>query len=68
MDDESSRAPDALACPICQRPLKRTSHRLLSAFECKQCGPFSDFNAASSRQGGRGPDRGPGDSGSEPAG
>ena len=45
MDDESSTAPDALACPICQRPLKRTSHRLLSAFECEQCGPFSDFNA-----------------------
>ena len=66
--DESSKAPNALACPICQRPLKRTSHRLLSAFECEQCGPFSDFYAGSARHGGRGPGRGPGDSGSDEAG
>ncbi len=66
MDGDSAKAADAVTCPICSRLLKRTSDRLLSAFECEQCGPFSDFNAGGSR--GRGPDRSPGDPGSEPVG
>lgn len=59
--------PEDLACPIGQRPLERTFDRLLSDLECEQCGPFSDFNAGSSRPGGPGPDRGPGGPGSGPA-
>lgn len=68
MDDDPAKGKDAIECPICRRPLRRTSDRLLSAFECEQCGPFSDFGAGGGRQGGNGPDRGPDDSGSEPVG
>jgi hypothetical protein len=49
MPEESPTTPEPLACPICQRPLRRTADRMLSALECEQCGPFTDFNRASAR-------------------
>jgi hypothetical protein len=56
---------ESIACPICQRPLRRTLDPLISAFECEQCGPFSDFSGMSSRIGGSGSNQGPGGSGSD---
>jgi hypothetical protein len=49
MPENESTTPESLACPICQRPLRRTSDRMLSALECEQCGSFSDFNRGSAR-------------------
>jgi len=34
----------SLTCPICARPLKKTSVHSLTAFECDSCGQFSDFS------------------------
>jgi hypothetical protein len=45
----TSDSPEPIACPICHRPLRRTSGHLLSALECEQCGPFSDFTGSSMR-------------------
>ena len=38
---------DSLACPICGRPLRRTSDRGFAVFECDHCGQFSDFGETS---------------------
>jgi hypothetical protein len=38
MDDDKSRSPEALACPICRRPLRRTHGFMLTALECERCG------------------------------
>lgn len=59
---------EALACPICRRPLRRTSHRLLTALECEQCGPFSDFEHGSTRAFAPNRELGPDDPGSDPTG
>jgi hypothetical protein len=66
MEDDKSGLQEAIACPICQRPLRRTNGHLLSALECEQCGPFSDFTGGSTRSRGTGSNQGRGGSGSEP--
>jgi hypothetical protein len=66
MDDDKSRSPESLACPICRRPLRRTHGFMLTALECERCGPFSDFDGSSVRARGTGSVRTPGDSGSDP--
>jgi hypothetical protein len=47
MPHECAPPPEPVACPICGRPLKWTADRWLAAFECDQCGQFSDFGGAS---------------------
>lgn len=49
MPENRATSPEDLPCPICKRPLKRTADRMMSAFECVQCGPFTDFNRVSAR-------------------
>jgi hypothetical protein len=50
MDEDKSGTPEPIACPICQRPLRATSGHPLSALECEQCGPFSDFTGSAARR------------------
>ena len=66
MEEDKSRSPESLACPICRRPLRRTNGSMLSALECDRCGPFSDFEGSSVRARGIGSVRGPGHPGSDP--
>jgi len=68
MVDNPSPSPEPLACPICRRPLRRTSKRLLSALECDQCGPFSDFTDISPHGRTPGSGHGPDDPESGPLG
>ena len=65
MPEEHQKTQEQLPCPICQRPLKRTADRLLSALECERCGPFTDFSGGSAPGTGGAP--GPGD-GNDPKG
>jgi len=37
---------ELVACPICRRTLKWTADRWLDAFECEQCGQFTDFGGS----------------------
>jgi hypothetical protein len=63
---DDSKPSEPLACPICQRPLRRTGDRLFSALECEQCGPFTDFDGVASRS--MAGEQGPDDPGSNPIG
>jgi hypothetical protein len=49
MIDEPSAEPTPLACPYCRGPLTWAPHRWQAAFECPQCGQFSDFVGSSLR-------------------
>jgi hypothetical protein len=66
MEDAKTTSPESLACPICQRPLRRINVSMLSALECEQCGPFSDFEGSSARSRGTGSVPGTGGPGSDP--
>lgn len=60
MPEDRQKMQEQLPCPICQRPLRRTADRLLSALECEQCGPFTDFSGGSARGTGGAPGHGDG--------
>jgi len=47
MTHETEPRSEPVACPICGRPLKWVADRWLAAFECEQCGQFTDFGGAS---------------------
>jgi hypothetical protein len=49
MDEDKPESPEAIPCPICHRPLRRTNGGPLSALECEQCGQFSDFKGSRAR-------------------
>jgi hypothetical protein len=66
MPDNTSSRAETLACPICRGPLKRTAKSMLGAFECEQCGQFTEFKGVASAPPGRGP--GSETSGSDPTG
>jgi len=43
---DSTARSEPVDCPICGRPLKWRADRWLAAFECEQCGEFSDFGGS----------------------